>query len=132
MPSAYSHDGARGNGTADTIGNNLSDFVQTDWLVSGKVRTVQGVPVRGATVTVSPMEAVGTLVFSPPTRREEFRNGVRAEHPAGAGVWCGRDGEEGRVPDEKSETTILNHIEDRMKKMNLIRPSVCCFLPPAI
>lgn len=47
---------AQGNGPVlPGLGNNPYDVVQANWLVAGKVRTVQGDPVRGATVTVEPL-----------------------------------------------------------------------------
>ena len=47
---------AQGLGQANvTVSNNPYAVVQTIWLVAGKVKTVHGDPVRGATVTVSPL-----------------------------------------------------------------------------
>jgi Tfp pilus assembly protein PilF len=45
--------------TGANILNNGSDMVQGIWIVAGHVKTAQGAPVRGASVTVSPVTAAG-------------------------------------------------------------------------
>lgn len=37
-----------------TLNNNASDKISDVWIVTGKVKTVQGLPVRGAVVIVTP------------------------------------------------------------------------------
>lgn len=62
--------------TGVTVGSNPYDVVEANWLVAGKVKTVQGDPVRGATVTVAPL--MGAPVRSLATNAQgEFRTEYR-------------------------------------------------------
>lgn len=81
--------------TGDAIGENLTDYLQTKWLVSGKVKTVQGGPVRGATVTVSPLAAVGTRVLTTDDQgeyRTEYELNVSLIHEFGVVVTAKKKG----------------------------------------
>jgi Tfp pilus assembly protein PilF len=52
------------------VGNNPYGVEQGIWLVAGTVKTVQGVPVRGATVTVAPVTATGYRTLTTDARGE--------------------------------------------------------------
>jgi len=77
------------------IGNNLSDFAQTNWLVAGKVRTVEGDPVRGATVTVAPLDSLGVRVLTTNAQgefRTEYELNVRLVQEFGVVVTARKKG----------------------------------------
>ena len=71
---------AQGNGPVlPGLGNNPYDVVQETWLVAGKVKTAQGDPVRGATVTVEPLIS---LTFR--TLTTDAQGKFRTEYPLNA------------------------------------------------
>jgi hypothetical protein len=49
--------------TGATLNNNNYDMIEGVWLVAGKVRTVEGDPVRNAWVTVTPVTSTGLRTF---------------------------------------------------------------------
>ena len=50
--------------SSDVLGNNPFAVIQQFWVVAGKVKTLQGVPVRGATVTVTPLISAGSKLLT--------------------------------------------------------------------
>jgi Tfp pilus assembly protein PilF len=57
-------------GPISTADNNLYRMAQTVWLVTGKIRTVHGEPVRGAMVTVEPLNGTGSRNLATDPRGE--------------------------------------------------------------
>jgi tetratricopeptide (TPR) repeat protein len=51
-------------GAGATAGNHVYDLQHTNWLVVGKVKTIEGNPVRGAAVMVAPLGASSRVVFT--------------------------------------------------------------------
>jgi hypothetical protein len=55
---------AQGLGTPDPAIGIPHDLVQANWLVAGKVKTVQGDPMRGATLMVPRLVAAGSGILA--------------------------------------------------------------------